>query len=101
MSLLSDLLKQKPSQSTQPDSKASGKALEQAMDQQQIIQHLGLIAFGDGDNRTRLAALRLLGTHQGLFTDLPTLIAGLKSYGIDLQRIDGKFVVVADESDIP
>ncbi len=97
MSLLSDLLKQKPND--RPRSAFKAKALQQAMDQQQIIQHLGLIAFGDGDDKTRLAALKLLGTHQAMWADLPSLIAGLKSYGIDLQRVDGRYVVVGDDSD--
>lgn len=50
-------------------------------------------------SKPTLQAAKMLGDHLAAFKDLPTLIAGLKSYGIDLQRVDGRYVVVEDDSD--
>jgi phage terminase small subunit len=50
-------------------------------------------------SKPTLQAAKMLGDHLAAFKDLPTLIAGLKSYGIDLRRVDGRYVVVEDDSD--
>jgi hypothetical protein len=46
-----------------------------------------------------LRAAKMLGDHLGAFKDLPTLLTGLKSYGVEVERVDGKYQVVADDSD--
>ena len=46
-----------------------------------------------------LRAAKMLGDHLGAFKDLPTLLTGLKSYGVEIERVDGKYQVVADDSD--
>ena len=50
-------------------------------------------------SKDTLKAAKMLGDHLGAFKDLPTLLSGLKSYGIEVERVDGKFQVVNDDSD--
>lgn len=42
----------------------------------------------------RLKALKMLGDHVGAFTDLNVAIAVLKTYGIELGKIDGEWQVL-------
>lgn len=49
--------------------------------------------------RDTLRALKMLGDHSGSFTGLNSLLSGLKSYGIEIERVDGKYVILQDDSD--
>ena len=44
----------------------------------------------------RLRALKMLGDHVGAFTDLNVAIAVLRTYGINLAKIDGQWQVIND-----
>lgn len=46
-----------------------------------------------------LRAAKMIADHLGAFKDLPTLLSGLKSYGIEMKRVNGKFEVLVDDSD--
>lgn len=47
---------------------------------------------------SRLQALKMLGDSTGAFTELNVAIAALKTYGIELARVDGKWQVIHDDS---
>ena len=44
----------------------------------------------------RLRALKMLGDHVGAFTDLNVAIAVLRTYGINLAKVDGEWQVMND-----
>ena len=44
--------------------------------------------------RDTLKALKMLGDHTGAFTDLNMALGALRTYGIELAKIDGKWTVV-------
>lgn len=44
----------------------------------------------------RLRALKMLGDHVGAFTDLNMALATLRTYGIELVKMDGEWVVLRD-----
>ena len=46
----------------------------------------------------RLRALKMLGDHVGAFTDLNVAIAVLRTYGINLAKVDGEWQVLKDGS---
>ncbi|MEO0373208.1 MAG: terminase small subunit [Cyanobacteria bacterium P01_A01_bin.17] len=46
----------------------------------------------------RLRALKMLGDHVGAFTDLNVAIAVLKTYGIELAKIDGEWQVLRSDN---
>ena len=50
--------------------------------------------------RDSLRALKMLGDHLGVFDDLNKAIATLKTYGIELARVDGRYQVVEASGDV-
>ena len=48
--------------------------------------------------RDTLRALKMLGDHTGAFTDLNIALAALRTYGIEIANVDGRWQVLEDAS---
>ena len=68
------------------------KTYRDVIDDEQLIDVTTEIKTWD-----RLRALKMLGDHVGAFTDLNVAIATLRTYGINLAKIDGEWQVVSSD----